>query len=61
MPASLIAPMASSLMHPVASSLINAITEKGVMRARKRQEAGFLPSLTLSLMMKVLGKRVRRA
>ena len=56
MAASLIAPMASSLMHPVASSLI-----KGVMRARKGQQAGFLPSLTLSLMMKVLGKQVRRA
>ena len=55
MAASLIAPMASSLMHPVASSLI-----KGVMR-EKGQQAGFLPSLTLSLMMKVLGKRVRRA
>ena len=52
--ASLIAPMASSLMQHIASSLINSITGKG-------QEGGFLLLLALSLMMKVLGKGVRRA
>ena len=52
--ASLIAPMASSLMQPIASSLINSITGKG-------QEGGFLLLLSLSLMMKVLGKGVRTA
>ena len=43
-------------MQPVASSLINAITRKGVMRAEKGQENGFLSLLALPLMMKVLGK-----
>ena len=47
-------PMAASLIQPVASSLINDITGKG-------QEGGFLQLLTLPLMMKVLGKGVRRA
>ena len=38
----------------MASSLIHAIIGKG-------QEGGFLPSLALPLMMKVLGKGARRA
>ena len=42
MAASLLTPTASSFIQPVASSLINAITGKGVMRAGKRQEGGFL-------------------
>ena len=54
MAASFIAPMASSLMQPITSSLINSITAKG-------QEGGFLPLLALPLIMKVLGKGVRRA
>ena len=54
MAAWLIVPMASSLIQPVASSLINAIAGKG-------QEYGFLPSLALPLMKKVLAKGVRRA
>ena len=53
--------MASSLVQSVTSSLINAISGKGVIRARKRQEVGFLPLLALPLMMKVLGKEVMRA
>ena len=60
MAASLKAPMASSLIQPVASSLINAILEKGVVRARKGQESGFLPLLALPIIMKVLGKGVTR-
>ena len=32
-----------SLIHYVASSLINAITGKGVIRAGKGKEGGFLP------------------
>ena len=55
--ASLIAPMASSLIQPVASSLINFISEKGVMKAEKGLEGGFLPLVALSLMIKVLEKR----
>ena len=51
---SLIGPMASSLMQPIAPSLINSITIKG-------QEGGFLPSLALFLIMKVLRKAVRVA
>ena len=47
-------------MQPVASSLINAITRKGVMRAEKGEENRFLSLLALPLMMKVLGKEVRR-
>ena len=50
---SLIAPMASSLIQPIASSLVNSITRKG-------QEGRFLPLLALLLMLKVLGKGVRR-
>ena len=48
-------------MQPVASSLTNVITIKGVMRAEKGQEEGFFSLLVLALMMKVLGKWVRRA
>ena len=48
---SLITPVASSLIEPVASLLINTITGKG-------QKGGFL---ALPLIMKVLGKRARRA
>ena len=44
---SLIAPLASSLIQPVTSSLINTLSGKGVMRAGKGQEKGFLPLLTL--------------
>ena len=54
MAASLIAPVASSLTQLVTSLLINAITGK-------RLEDGFLPLLTLLLIMKVLGKEVTRA
>ena len=50
--ASLIAPMASWLIQTVASSLINAITVKGVRRAGKGQECGFLQLLALTLLMK---------
>ena len=42
MVASLIALMTSSLIQFVASSLISTIFEKGVMRAGKGQEGGFL-------------------
>ena len=56
----LIVSMASSLIQPVASSLVNAITGKGVMRARKGQESGILPLLTLPLMMKVLEEGVTK-
>ena len=52
MAASLIARKASSLVKPVASSRINAISRKGVMRAGKGQEGGFLPLLALPLMIK---------
>ena len=61
MAASLTVSMASSLIQPVASSLTKAITEKGVMRAGKRLEGGFSQLLAFPLMMKVLGKGVRRA
>ena len=47
------APATASLIKAFAFSLINAITGKG-------QEGGFLPLLALLLMMKVLGKGVRR-
>ena len=47
------APATASLIKTVAFSLINAITGKG-------QEGRFLPLLGLLLMMKVLGKGVRR-
>ena len=50
MAASLLASMVSSLIQPVTSSLINAITRKG----------GFLPLLALPLMIKVLGKEVKK-
>ena len=50
----LIAPMASSLIHPIAYSLINYITGE-------RRKGRFLLLLALPLMMKVLGKGVRRA
>ena len=45
MVAPLIETMAYLLMQPVASSLTNAIFGKGVMRAGKGQESGFLPLL----------------
>ena len=54
MDASLIAPMASSLIQPVASSLLNVINGKG-------SGSGFLPLLTLLLMMRVLREGVRGA
>ena len=52
----MMAPMSSSLIQPVASSMMNAVTGKGVTRARKRQENRLRPLLTSSLKMKVLGK-----
>ena len=52
--ASLITSKASSLIQSVASSLINTITGKGVIRAGKGQEGGFLPSLVLPLMIKAI-------
>ena len=55
------ATIAASLIAPTAFSLTNAITEKRVIRAGKGQEEGILPLLASSLMMKVLGKEVRRA
>ena len=54
MVASLIAPMTSSLIQPTASLLINCITERG-------HKDEFFSLLTPPLMMKVLGKIVRRA
>ena len=59
MVASLIPSADSSLIQPVTSSLINSITGK-VMRAGKGQEGGCLPLLLLPLMMKALGKGIRR-
>ena len=56
----MMAPATASLIAPVDSSLINAIYEKGVRRAGKAQECGFLPLIPLHLMMKVLGKRVTK-
>ena len=53
MAASLIASMALSLTQKVAFSLINP-------RTRKRQEDGFLPVLTLGLMMKAPVKVAKR-
>ena len=57
----MIAPMASLFIQPVVSSLINAISGKGVTRAGKGQESGFLPLLALPLMMKAMGNRFIRA
>ena len=51
----------SSLIKLVALSLTNAISGKGVMRAGKRQEGGFLLLLKAPLMLKdILGKEVAR-
>ena len=62
MAASSIALMTSSMMQLVVSSLINAITAKAVKRAGKRNKGGFLPLLTLPLMMKgILRKGVTPA
>ena len=55
------APMAASLKQPVASSLINAITGRWVRKTGKGREGGILSLLGLHLMMRVLGKGVRRA
>ena len=52
--ASLIAPIASSLIQLVLSSLINAIS-------RKAQKGGFHPLWELPVMMRILGKWVRRS
>ena len=54
MAASLIAPMVSSLIQTVTSSFINVISEKIAMTARKGQDGGFIPLLTLALMIEVL-------
>ena len=54
-------PVAASLIEPRASSLINALTGKGAMRVEKEQEGGFFTLLPLSLMIKLLGKRITRA
>ena len=53
--ASLIAPMASLFIEPVASSLIISINGKV-----KGQEGGFPSLLALLLMMKDLGKGIKR-
>ena len=62
MPASLIALMNSSLIEPIATSII-AFRASSIIAFRdgKGQEGRFLPFLALPLMMKVLGKGVRRA
>ena len=54
MAASLIVLMVASFIQPLASSLINALSGQGVMRARKGQEGGFLPLLTLPLITKAM-------
>ena len=54
MGASLITPIASSLIQPIASSLIKSVSGK-------LQEVGFLPLLSQPLILKILGKGVRRA
>ena len=54
MAASLITAMASSLIQPLAFLLINAMTGKGVRRAGKEQESGFLPLLAAPLVMKAM-------
>ena len=60
MAAPVIAAIASSLIQPVASSFIKVISVKGVTKAGKEQEGGFLPLLALPLMMKILGKGATR-
>ena len=49
--------MASSFIQSVAFSLINAISGKGVKRAGKGQEGGFLPLIALPLMLKSMTGR----
>ena len=49
--------MTSLFIRPVVSLLINAISGKGVRRAGKEQEDGFLPLLALPLMMKSITAR----
>ena len=61
MAASMIAAMGSSLIQPVASSLIKVISGKRFSRAGKGQEGIFTLLLALHLMMKFLGKGVRKA
>ena len=61
MAASLRAPMVSSLIQTVASSFINVISEKIAMTARKGQDGGFIPLLTLALMIEVLEKGATKA
>ena len=51
--ASLIAPMASSLIKLKTPSMINAASEKGVMRAEKGQEGGFI-HLAIHLILKAI-------
>ena len=55
-------PMAASLITPMTSSVIetvNTITGKGVWRARKGQEVGFLSLLSVPLLLKgIFGKGV---
>ena len=58
--ASLIAFLASLFIQPVTFSLLNAISVKNFTRAGKRQESGILPLLALPLLMKNLGREVRR-
>ena len=59
MAALLVTPMASSVIETVTSSLINTITGKGVWRARKGQEVGFLSLLSVLLLLKgIFGKGV---
>ena len=59
MSVSLIALMASSLLKPTVSSLIYTITGKGIVRAGKEQEGGFLPLLAIPLTTEVLKKESR--
>ena len=53
--------MTFPLIQLVVSSLRNSISGKDAMRAGKGQEGEFFPSSALPLMMKVLGKGVKRA
>ena len=56
-----IAPMVFLLLQPIASSFTNPITGKGVMKAWKEQEDWILALLPIHVMMKVLGKVIKRA
>ena len=55
------APMTASLIALMTSSLINVISAKTAVGAGKGRVDRFLPLLSLSLMMNVMGKWVTRA